>query len=211
MHGHDHNNDPEDELRDDNEPSRSQLRREALDVLKLAHALVAMSDEQLTRVPLDEELRDEVARARAVTQQIARKRQTQYLAKQLRKLDAPEFDAIRTALEHDRNQAHREAASLHRVETWRDRLIAEGVPASLEERRVYRTRFAALIERREAAARNLLQSDRRRDKAPSRPGDHFISAAHAGADQGAPGGHPRAAGVLHPSGAREGWPDRDHQ
>jgi hypothetical protein len=41
-------------------------------------------------------------------------------------------------------------------------------------------RFAALIERREAAARNLLQSDRRRDKAPSRPGDYLVSAARAG-------------------------------
>ena len=34
-------------------PSRSQRRREALDVLKLAHALVAMSDAQLMHVPLD--------------------------------------------------------------------------------------------------------------------------------------------------------------
>src|SRR5262245_52693650 len=67
------------------------------------------------------------------------------------------------------------------VEQEIDRLIASGVPASLEERRAYRARFAALIERREAAARSLLQSDRRRDKARSRPGDYLISAAHAGA------------------------------
>jgi ribosome-associated protein len=107
-------------------PSRSQLRREALDVLKLAHALVERSDAQLAHVPLDDDLRAEVQRARGVTQQIARKRQTQYLAKQLRKLDDGELDAIRAALEHDRDLARRETATLHRVESWRDRLIAEG-------------------------------------------------------------------------------------
>ena len=108
------------------EPSRSQLRREALDVLKLAQALAAMSDAQLAHVPLDDDLRAEVQRTRAVTQQIARKRQTQYLAKQLRKLDDGELEAIRAALEHDRDHARREAAALHRVESWRERLIAEG-------------------------------------------------------------------------------------
>jgi ribosome-associated protein len=107
-------------------PSRSQLRREALDVLKLAHALVERSDAQLAHVPLDDDVRAEVQRARGVTQQIARKRQTQYLAKQLRKLDDGELDAIRAALEHDRDLARRETAALHRVESWRDRLIAEG-------------------------------------------------------------------------------------
>jgi len=59
------------------EPSRSQLRREALDVLKLAQTLAALSDAQLARVPLSDDLRAEVQRTRAVTQQIARKRQSQ--------------------------------------------------------------------------------------------------------------------------------------
>jgi ribosome-associated protein len=110
----------------DEMPSRSRLRREALDVLKLAQALVELSDAQLARIPLDDDLRDEVRRARAVTQQIARKRQTQFLAKQLRKLDDAELDPIRAALERDRGAAQREAAALHRIEQWRDRLIAGG-------------------------------------------------------------------------------------
>jgi ribosome-associated protein len=114
------------------EPSRSQLRREALDVLKLAQTLAALSDAQLARVPLDDDLRAEVQRTRAVTQQIARKRQSQYLAKQMRKLDDSELDAIRAALEHDREYAHRETAALHRVEQWRERLIGEGDAALTE-------------------------------------------------------------------------------
>lgn len=116
----------------DDEPSRSQLRREALDVLKLAHALVGMSDAQLAPVPLDDDLRSEVQRARAVTQQIARKRQTQYVAKQLRKLDDDELEAIRATLDRDRDTARRDTAVLHRVESWRERLIAEGDDALTE-------------------------------------------------------------------------------
>lgn len=107
-------------------PSRSRLRREALDVLRLAQALVESTDAQLARVPLGDDLAEETRRARAVTQHIARKRQTQFLAKQMRKLDEAALDAIRAALEHDRDAARREAAALHRVERWRDRLIEGG-------------------------------------------------------------------------------------
>ena len=127
MHDQDFDNEP-----DRREPSRSQLRREALDVLKLAQALASLSDAQLAPVPLDDDLRAEIARTRAVTQQIARKRQTQFLAKQLRRLDDAQVEAIRAALEHDRDHARREAAALHRIEQWRERLLAEGDEALTE-------------------------------------------------------------------------------
>src|ERR1700729_2711646 len=91
-------------------PSRSQLRREALDVLKLAQALAALSDQQLSHVPLDDDLLDEVRRARAVTQQIARKRQIQFLAKQLRKLRDDELEPIRAKLDNDKQQSRMQAA-----------------------------------------------------------------------------------------------------
>ena len=119
-------NPPQGEDAADEQPSRSQLRREALDVLKLAQTLVELTDAQLAHVPLGEDLLEEVRRARAVTQQIARKRQTQFLAKQMRKADNAELEAIRAALEHDRITARREAAALHRAEQWRDRLVDEG-------------------------------------------------------------------------------------
>ncbi|HEY7872274.1 MAG TPA: ribosome biogenesis factor YjgA [Rudaea sp.] len=110
----------------DERPSRSQRRREALDVLKLAQQLAVLSDAQLAPLPLDDDLRAEVRRTRAVKQQIARKRAEQFLAKQLRKLDDAQLEAIRAALEHDREHTRRETASLHRIEQWRDRLIGEG-------------------------------------------------------------------------------------
>ena len=113
-------------------PSRSQLRREALDVLKLAQALAGLSDAQLSHVPLQEDLLAEVRRARGVKQQIAHKRQVQFLAKQLRKLDDEDLEPIRAKLDNDRQQSRLEAATLHHVEQWRERLIAEGDEALTE-------------------------------------------------------------------------------
>jgi ribosome-associated protein len=107
-------------------PSRSQQRREALDILKLAETLAALSEAELSRIPLDDELREEVRRTRAVTSHIARKRQNQFLAKQIRKLDEEAVEAIRYALSVDREKAHRETAAMHRLETWRERLLGEG-------------------------------------------------------------------------------------
>jgi ribosome-associated protein len=117
---------------DDLPPSRSQLRRDALEVFKLAETLAALSDAELSRVPLDEEILAEVQRTRVVTSHIARKRATQFLAKQLRKLEETDIEPIRAALEHDRAKAHHDAAVLHRLETWRERLIDEG-DAALDE------------------------------------------------------------------------------
>jgi ribosome-associated protein len=107
-------------------PSRSQLRRDALGIFKLAETLSSMSDAELAHVPIDEELRDEVLRTRAVTSHIARKRQNQFLAKQMRKLDEDTLESIRHALANDREKAHREAVALHHLERWRERLLDEG-------------------------------------------------------------------------------------
>ena len=129
---HDHDDDSHAAIPRGERPSRSQLRREALDVLKLAHALATLSDAQLAPLQLDDDLRDEIVRTRAVKQQIARKRAEQFLAKQLRKLDDTQLEPLRAALEHDREHGRREAAALHRVEDWRERLIADG-DAALDE------------------------------------------------------------------------------
>ncbi|HEY2344398.1 MAG TPA: ribosome biogenesis factor YjgA [Xanthomonadaceae bacterium] len=113
-------------------PSRSQLRREALAVLDLAQRLMEQNEAQLARLPLDDELRALVRESQRITQQIARKRQMQFLAKNLRREDEATLEAIRNALDHAKADGRRDAAALHRVETWRDRLIAEGDAALAE-------------------------------------------------------------------------------
>lgn len=136
--------------REDAGPSRSQQRREALAVFDLARDLVALSDAQLDHVPLSPPLRDLVIESRRITAQIARKRQLQFLAKQLRRAE-DELPAIRAALEHGRAEARQETARLHRLEAWRDRLVADGDVA-----------LEALVAEHPEADRHLLRQLARR-------------------------------------------------
>lgn len=113
-------------------PSRSQQRREALAIFDLAEVLVALTDGQLAPIPMPDDLRDMVRDSRRITAPIARKRQLQFLAKHMRREDDETLDAIRRALDHDREEARRDTAVLHRLEAWRERLLAEGDPALAE-------------------------------------------------------------------------------
>ena len=106
-------------------PSRSQQRRDALDVLRLAETLAGLTAVERDQLPLSDHLRAEAARAAMITQHIARKRQIQYLAKQLRN-HVDELEQIRMLLERHETNSRAQAAHLHRIEAWRDRLIAEG-------------------------------------------------------------------------------------
>lgn len=113
-------------------PSRSQQRREALAVFDLAEQLVEMGERQLSAVPMPDDLRDLVRDSRRITAQIARKRQLQFLAKIMRREDDEVLDAIRRALEHDRDDVRRDTARLHRLEAMRERLLEEGDEALAE-------------------------------------------------------------------------------
>lgn len=113
-------------------PSRSQQRRDALDVLALAGRLVDLPERQLAAVPMPDELRELVRESRRITAQIARKRQLQFLAKAMRREDEDVLDTIRSTLEKDRDQTRRETAELHRLEAWRERLLDGGDEALAE-------------------------------------------------------------------------------
>lgn len=113
-------------------PSRSQKRREALDVLALAERLVELPDGQLAAVALPDDLRELVRDSRRITAQIARKRQLQFLAKAMRREEDDVLDAIRGALDKGRDQSRRETAELHRLEAWRERLLEDGDEALAE-------------------------------------------------------------------------------
>lgn len=113
-------------------PSRSQKRREALAVFDLGEKLVALTEAQLAKVPLPETLREMVRESKRITAPVAHKRQLQFLAKHMRREDEETLDAIRRSLEHDRADARRETAHLHRLEALRDRLI-DGGDAALAE------------------------------------------------------------------------------
>lgn len=113
-------------------PSRTQQRREALDVLALAQQLAALAPAQLERLPVPEALLPHIADTRRITSHIARKRQAAFLAKQLRREADETLDAIRDALDAGGEAARAETALLHRVEAWRERLLADGDTALAE-------------------------------------------------------------------------------
>ena len=117
------------EVRDD---SRSQQRREALEVLAIGQQLVALTDAQLARLPVPESLLPHILEARRITSHIAHKRQLAFLAKQMRREDDDTLEAIRDALDEKGDAARREVAAMHRVEAWRDRLLADGDEALAE-------------------------------------------------------------------------------
>lgn len=107
-------------------PSRSEQRRAALDVLSLGEKLATLTPVQLAKLPVPESLLPHIADTRRMTAHGARKRQVAFLAKQMRREDDETLDAIRDALDAGGDSARRETATLHRVEAWRDRLLAEG-------------------------------------------------------------------------------------
>ena len=106
-------------------PSRSELRRAALDVLELGEQLVALSAAQLARLPIPEDLMPHIRETQRITSHIAHKRQLAFLAKQMRKLDDAVLDAIRDAMSKDGEAARRETALLHRAETLREALLGD--------------------------------------------------------------------------------------
>lgn len=116
--------------------SRSQNRRDALDVLALGEKLVSLTPAQLARVPVPEDLLPHIAEAKRITAHIAHKRQLAFLAKHMRREDDATLDAIRDALDVNSETSRREVAALHRVEDWRERLLKDGdkaLGALLEE------------------------------------------------------------------------------
>ncbi len=104
-------------------PSKSERKREARAVFLLARELVEMKASTLARIDIPEDLLVKVDKARGIKSHGARKRETLYLSKQLRGI---ELDAIRMAIEQPKEAAREETMRQHRLEAWRDALIADG-------------------------------------------------------------------------------------
>ena len=143
-------------------PSRSEQRREALGVLELAEQLAALSEAQLARVPVPDAILPHIAETRRITSHIAHKRQLAYLAKQMRKLDDDELQAMRDALDEKSEASRAEVAAMHRVEAWRTKLIDGGDDALAELLDLHPD---ADRQRLRQLARNALE-ERKRNKPP---------------------------------------------
>jgi len=142
--------------------SRSQNRRDALEVLALCEQLVALTPAQLAKLPVPEELLPHIRETRRITSHIAHKRQLAFLAKQVRREDEATLDAIRDALDEKGEASRREISAMHRVEAWRERLLADGDVALAELLDGYPEADRQLLRQ---LVRNTLE-ERKRNKPP---------------------------------------------
>lgn len=110
-------------------PSKSQKKREALELQDLGAELVKLPPAQLAELDLPEKLVDAIELARRITSHGAAKRQRQYIGGLLRDVDAT---PIRALLEKLRGADRASKARFQENERWRDRLIAEGDTALAE-------------------------------------------------------------------------------
>ncbi len=108
--------------------SKTQIKREMKALHALGEELAGLRAEQLAALPLDEALREAITAAQGIRAHGGRKRQLKYIGKLLRNSDS---EAILQTLKAWRERERREAASFHRIEHWRDRLLEEG-DAALE-------------------------------------------------------------------------------
>jgi ribosome-associated protein len=111
---------------EDDRPSKSARKRASSDLQALGESLIALPDSDLAALELPETLRDAVLLARRITAHGGLYRQKQYIGKLMRKIDE---EPIRAALEALRERERRAARQFHRIEQWRDRMLAEGAPA----------------------------------------------------------------------------------
>lgn len=104
--------------------SKSQRKREAQALFRLGQQLAELTATQLDQLPIPARVRDAVEDAQRIRSFGARKRQLLFLAKQLREADT---QALESAMAEHLAEGAEDRATLHRIERWRERLLAEGL------------------------------------------------------------------------------------
>lgn len=104
--------------------SKSQLKRESQDILKLGKKLVELKPDQLASLNLDDPVIEAIALAHKIqNKRSALKRHFQFLAKLLRARDT---EAIFTAMGQFDKTSQIQIQRHHQAERWRDQIIDQG-------------------------------------------------------------------------------------
>jgi ribosome-associated protein len=107
------------------ETSKTDLKRESEELQKLGEALLTLREDLFTKLSLPEKLVEALAEMKRITNFEGRRRQSQYVGKLMRGLEDEDLQAIREALDTQRQGSAQEAMALHEAEKWRDDLIAK--------------------------------------------------------------------------------------
>ena len=106
---------------DELEKSRTRLKKEATALQKMGEKLVTLSDDQLSHMELPTMLINAIQAVGTIKSHGARRRQMQYIGTLMRSVDV---EPIEQALLEIEQGAYRQAKAFHRVEAWRDKLVA---------------------------------------------------------------------------------------
>ncbi|ODB83089.1 hypothetical protein A3195_05905 [Candidatus Thiodiazotropha endoloripes] len=110
----------DDELEQDEGPSKSEIKREMLALQKLGERLTGLSATQLGRMPLSDAMLAALAESKRIKSMNALRRHYRRLGKLLQQED---LDAIRQVVDELDNKHQASVAKFHNLERWRDRLI----------------------------------------------------------------------------------------
>jgi len=102
--------------------SKTQRKRQMLELQTLGERLTALSEEQLEELELPERLFDAIIAAKRITKFGGLRRQMQYIGRLMREVDSAPIAARLEALQGTSRDA---IAYLHLLERWRDRLLID--------------------------------------------------------------------------------------
>jgi len=112
------------EMRGDG-PSKTELKVQSTELQTLGEQLLDLRADLFAPLDLPTKLVDALDELRRITNFEGRRRQAQFVGKQMRLLDNAQIAAVREALEVQRKGSAKDTLRLHAAENWRDRLIAE--------------------------------------------------------------------------------------
>ena len=113
------------ELKGTDQPTRTDLKKESTELQKLGEDLLTLRADLLIKLALPDRLIEGVAEAKRITNFEGKRRQMQFIGKQMRLLTPEKHAEIRSVIEEQHMPSAQETLVLHQSEQWRDRLIAD--------------------------------------------------------------------------------------
>ena len=113
------------ELKGTTESSKSDLKKEMDALQDLGKELLTLRADLFNRLNLPEILSGALAEAKLITNFEGKRRQMQFVGKLMRKLTEEEVEAVKAALQVQKDGSSSEKALLHAAEQWRDRMIVD--------------------------------------------------------------------------------------
>ncbi len=154
-------NDPEDDMQQDNTPSKTQRKKEMHALQAIGEQLVELDAHKLAEFDLPEILSDAIHQARSMQKHGARRRQLQYIGRLMREVDAL---PIQQKLETWHQASVQQTARLHHLERWRERLLNDENAL---------TEFAQKYPHADLQRFNLLIRNAKKERTADKPAKNF--------------------------------------